>query len=268
MKRFLLLIVVCGAVAAALVHGCGARVEVAKDRVREKIDALLGKMDVQRKEIELGIANLKQGIDGLRRAKVKAQVSGDQIGRKAKPEEEKLVNMDAALKTLRVHLEVNQPVEIAGKSYSPTELKEMAERVMAARKTCAGQLEALHGSQDRLQKVVQTLDRKQQEAQSRLTDIEGQVVVIDSNRIALTAMQKSAEAMGENDGSLIKSLDHLQDKVSNLYTDVETELRCEDAKWSDDANKEINSVDAVVMGLQTSHDTVSEIDQILGNSKK
>jgi transcriptional regulator with PAS, ATPase and Fis domain len=159
-------------------------------------------------------------------------------------------------------------VEIAGTNYSPTELKAMAERVLQARKSCSGQLEALHGSQERLQKVVATLDRKQQESQTRLTDIEGQVVVIDSNRIALTSMQQSAEAMGEDNASLTKSLDHLQDKVSNLFVDVESELRCEDAKWSDDANKEISSVDAVVAGLQTSHDTVSEIDQILGNSKK
>ena len=265
MKRHWFVAVVCGVLATALLYGCGARVEVAKDRLREKIDSLLGSMDVKRKEIEISVTGLKEGISGLTRAKIKAQVCNDQIGRQARPQEEKLAGMDAALKTLRGHLESAKPVEIAGKTYSPAELKELTDRVLAARKACAGQVEAFHESQGRLQKVVATLDRKLQESQRRLTDIEGQVAVIDSNRIALTAMQRSAEVMGEADASLAKSLDNLQDKVNGLYADVETELRCEDEKWGDEAaTKEINSAEAVVARLQTPHDTVGEIDRLLG----
>jgi chromosome segregation ATPase len=263
MKRLGLGALVCGVVVAALVYGCSARLEVAKDRLRDRIDAMLGKMDVKRKEIELGLNGLKEGIDGLRRAKIRAQVSGDQIARQAQPQEDRLASMDSALKTLRGHLEAKTPVEIAGKSYNPQELKDMADRVLSARKVCAGQLEAFHDSQGRLQKVVATLERKQQEAQTRLADIEGQVTVIDSNRIALTAMQKSAEAMGENDGSLAKGLDHLQEKVHGLFADVETELRVEDDRWAADATKEISTVDAVVAGLQTPRDTIADIDKIL-----
>ena len=121
-------------------------------------------MDVKRKEIEIGIKGLKEGIDGLRRAKIKAQVSGEQIGRQAQPQEEKLASMDAALKTLRGHLEAAKPVEIAGKTYSPQEIQEMTDRVLQARKATAAQVEAFHESQARLQKVVSTLERKQQDA--------------------------------------------------------------------------------------------------------
>jgi hypothetical protein len=268
MKRFVFATVACGALAVALVYGCGARGQVAKDKVMARIDVLLGSMDVQRKEIELAVGGLKEGIDGLRRAKIKAQVCGDQLSRKTTPEEEKLGKMNEALRTLRAHLESTEPVELAGKTYSPAELKVLADRVLSARKTCTAQLDALHDAQARLHKVVQTLDRKQQDTQNRLTDIDGQVAVIDSNRIALTALQQSAAAMGENDGSLTKSLDKLEEKVASLHADVETELRCEDAKWSDDANKEINATDAVVAGLRNSRDTVAEIEQILGSSKK
>ena len=62
-------------------------------------------MDVKRKEIEFSVNGLKEGINGLRRAKIKAQVSDDQIERQAKPQEERLASMDAALKTLRGHLQ-------------------------------------------------------------------------------------------------------------------------------------------------------------------
>ena len=196
MNRRIFAGLVCGVLASALVLGCGARLEVAKDKVREKIDSLLGTMDVKRKEIELSVTGLREGISGLRKAKIKAQVGGDQIGRQAKPQEERLAAMDGALKTLKGHLETGKAVEIAGKTYSPEELKSLTEQVIQSRKACAAQVDAFHESQGRLQKVAATLERKQQEAQSRLTEIEGQLAVIDSNRIALTAMQTGGSGHG------------------------------------------------------------------------
>ena len=265
MTRIAVVVVVCGALLIGLAHGCGARLEVAKDKIGAKIDSMLGSMDVKRKEIELSVSGLKDGIDGLRRAKIKAQVSGDQIQRQAKPQEERLASMDSALKTLRGHLEVGKPVEIAGKTYSPAELNELADRVIQARKASAGQLDGLHEAQGRLQKVATTLERKQQEVQNRLTEIEGQVAIIDSNRIALMAMQRSAEVMGESDGSLAKSLDHLQDKVNNLFADVEVELRTEDERWgATAATKEIDTVEGMVAGLQKPQDRIAEIDRLVG----
>ena len=65
MTRIAVVVVVCGALLVGLVHGCGARVEVAKDKAMQRIDSLLGSMDVKRKEIELSVTGLKEGIDGL-----------------------------------------------------------------------------------------------------------------------------------------------------------------------------------------------------------
>jgi hypothetical protein len=266
MNRIVVAIVVCVALVMACAYGCGARLEVAKDKIRAKIDSILGSMDVKRKEIEISVASLKEGINGLRKAKIKAQVNDDQIHRQAKPQEERLASMDAALKKLREHLQTGKPVEIAGKTYSPAELKEMAERVMDARKASIIQLAGLHEAQGRLQKVASTLERRQHDSEGRLTAIEGQLAVIDSNRIALTAMQQSAAALGESDGTLVKSLDKLQDKVNGLHADVEVDLRCEDEKWAETeaATKEVDPVEATVARLQDSRDTVAEIDKILG----
>lgn len=77
-------------------------------------------------------------------------------------------------------------------------------------------------------------------------------------------MQQSAEAMG-GDANLAKSLDHLQDKVNDLFASVEVELRCEDAKWAETeaVAKEVDAVEAT-LALQDSHDTLAEIDKILG----
>ena len=125
-------VLVCVALVMACVYGCGARMEVAKDKIQAKIDSILGTMDVKRKEIEISVANLKEGIAGLRKAKIKAQVSDDQIHRQAKPQEEKLATMDAALKALRGHLASGKAAEIAGKTYTAQEVQDMADRVMEA----------------------------------------------------------------------------------------------------------------------------------------
>lgn len=268
MTRILVAVVVCVVLVVSVIHGCGARVEVAKDMVLKKIDSLLGSMDVARKQVEVGVTGLKEGIATLRKAKIKAQVCGDQIQRQAKPVEEKVASIDAALKTLHGHLEANKPVEIAGRKYTPDELKDLASRVLAARKVCAVQLAGFQESQSRIGKVVATLEAKQQEAEKRLGDIESEVALIDSSRIALTAMKKSAEAMGSVDEGLAKNLDQLQEKVANLHGDVEAELRAEDSHWATTATKEVDSIEAIVAKLQTSTSTVHEIDKVLTSSKR
>jgi FtsZ-binding cell division protein ZapB len=262
MKR-LFVIVVCGALASILAHGCEARMQVATERVKEQIDSLLGSMDVKRKAIEISVNGLKEGINSLRKAKIKVQVSNDQIQREARPLEEKMDNTDSALKTLRGHLEASEPVEIAGKTYNQEELKDLADRILRARKVCVGQLDGFHSAETRLDKVASTLERKQLDLQQHLADIEGQLVVIDSNRIALVAMQKSAEAMGD-DASLAQNLDHLQKKVNSLYADIEVGLRTEDARWAEDlATTEVDATQSLVAGIQNPRDTIAEIDQIL-----
>ena len=255
----------CSVFLAALALGCEARMEVAKERVLDKIDSLLGSMDVKRKYIEISLNGLKEGINNLRKAKIRSQVSNEQVESQARPLEEKLVSLDAALKILRGYLEANKPVEIAGKTYSQEELNNLTDRILQTRKTYVGQLAGFHEAEKRLDRVAATLERKQLDLQQRLTAIEGQLAVIDSNRIALVAMQKSAEAMG-NDGSLAQSLDTLQAKVNALYADVEVELRTEDAKWADEG-KEIDAVETNVAGFQTPQDRIGEIDTIL-NAKR
>ena len=263
MKR-LFVIVVCGALATALALGCEARMEVAKERVRNKIDSLLGSMDVKRKEIEISVNGLKEGINNLRKAKIRVQVSNEQIQREARPLEERLVNTDSALKTLRGHLEASEPVEIAGKTYNQEELKDLADRILRARKVYVGQLDGFHSAETRLNKVATTLERKQQDLQQHLTDIEGQLVVIDSNRIALEAMQQSAEAMGEMMPVWLRASTIYKRRLMPLYADIEVGLRTEDARWAEDlATKEIDATQSLVAEIQNPRDTIAEIDQIL-----
>jgi chromosome segregation ATPase len=258
MKSFVLMIAAC------LIVGCGARTEVAKDKVLAKIDSLLGSMDVKRKEIELSMKGLKDGVDGIRKAKIKAQVKHDQIQRQIDPVAGRIKSVDTTLKKLREHLASEQSVEIGGKTYSPKELTEMANKVIQARKDLAAQQEGLQKSQTSLKKVVSTLEKKQQDYQQSLTRLEAQIAEIDSKVVALKAMKDASAAMGDSEESLAENVANLEGKVNDLYAEVESELIGEDARWDAAATeKQINSVEAFIKATQDSTDTISEIDKIL-----
>ena len=54
--------------------GVNARLGVAADKALKKFDTMLGDMEIKKKEIDLQIKGLKQGIAGINKAKIKAQV--------------------------------------------------------------------------------------------------------------------------------------------------------------------------------------------------
>ena len=261
MKNAIVLLAICLAV------GCGARAEVAKEKLLAKIDSMLGEIEVKRKEIEISINVLKEGIDGLRKAKIKAKVKQDQIQRQANPIEQKIAQVDNTLKVIRDSLASEQTVEIGGKDYSPAELKTMADKVIQARKSLQSQLGGFQKSIASLQKVVDSLERKQNDYQHRLTRLEAQVAEIDSKAVALKAMQDASTAMGESEKTMAANIDNLEDKVADLWADVESELLAEDEKWNEvEAVEQIDSVDAFIAATQDPSDTLAEIDKILAGA--
>jgi chromosome segregation ATPase len=243
--------------AFSLTAGCEARTQVAKDKALARIDSLLGSMDVKRQEIEISVGALKDGLAGLRKAKITAQVKLDQMNRKARPVEDRLSTLDDTLKTLRDHLKSGMVVEIAGRTYSPDELKSMATQVIAERKGAAEQLNVLRDSQARLNKVVATLERRQRDYEQRLSAIENRIATIDASRTALTAMKEAGTALEGGDRGFAQSVERLEEKVSDLHAEVETELVFEDAKW-DEA-----TMDKFIVDLQKPTDTIDDINKVL-----
>jgi chromosome segregation ATPase len=215
-------------------------------------------MGVKRKEIEISVGALKDGLGGLRKARIMAQVQLDQLDQKTKPVEDRLATIDDTLKTLRDRLKSGTAVEIAGRTYSQDDLKLMAQQVIAERNGAADQLNGLRDSRTRLKKVASTLERKQQDYEQKLLSVENRVAVIDANRIALTAMKEAAEAMDGGEQGLARSVEKLEEKVSDLYAEVETELIFEDSKWNEAA-----VMDRFIVGLQKPTDTIEAIDKAL-----
>ena len=249
------IVTACLAFAVLLTAGCEARTQVAKEKALEKIDSLLGSIDVKGKEIELSVSALKDGLSGLQKAKIMAQVKLKQLDTKVRPVEERISTVDDTLKTLRDHLKSGMAVEIAGRSYRQDELKVMAQQVIAERKGAAEQLSGLRDSQARLKKVVATLERKQQDYEQKLSAIGNRVAVIDASRIALMAMKEAGKALEGGD----KGLERLEEKVNDLCAEVETELIVEDAKWD---------TDNFMVNLQKPTDTIEAINKVLAQGGK
>ena len=69
--RMILASVVLTLVATVSFLGCGdstkARLEVAKEAAIKKLDSLLGSMDVKRKEIDLQLKGLSEGVAGIKK---------------------------------------------------------------------------------------------------------------------------------------------------------------------------------------------------------
>ena len=141
----------------------------------------------------------------------------------------------------------------------------MAGRVLDARKDYVAQQDGLREAKQSLQKVVSTLERKQQDYEQRLFRLEGQIAEIDAKRIALTAMQDASVVMVENEENLARNVDQLEDQVLDLIADVQAELWVEDEKWNAASlETELISADAIVAATQDPSDMIAEIDRVLG----
>jgi chromosome segregation ATPase len=271
MKKFVLLVGV-SVIAAIGIYGCGdgtkARVEVAKEKALKQLDELLGSMDVKRKEIDLQVQGLKQAITGIGKAKIKAQVKLEELNRKGEPLQAKQGEIDATLKKYRDYLAKNEPVELAGQTLTPDQLKANAEKLIAARKQYTDEIASYDKSKVELQKVVTGFEAKQKELNAQLTALQSKIAQIDSQMVAVRSLQEAKAAMGDGDASLGENVAHLEDKVNDLLADIRVELATEGQMFDEAAaTKEIDSIDSIISAAQGPKDTLSEIDRILEGGK-
>ena len=255
------------------IPGCGdaakARVDVAKKKLVEQLDDALGKMDVQKAEIDNGIKSAKQAADGVRKAKIKAQVSLDQLDEKVRPHQDKIAKCDETLAKLRDSIKADIPADFGGKTYTVVELKDMAGKVINSRKECEDQVKGFETARQNMQNVVATISKQQQELEARITKLQAANSKLDAEMSAAKAMKQASSTMGDGSSTLTENLDELEKKLASLSADVRGELAGESEKWSPaGAEKAIGDVDAFIKSAQTPSDPVAEIDRILGPGKK
>jgi len=251
-----------------VVWGCGARMETAKNKVLKKIDEILGELDVKRTEIATSMKGLREGIDGLGKAKIRASVKLEQVGRDLDSAQNMVSRVDNALKVIRPNLNKKEPSEIAGTSYTPEKLTDLANKLLQERKTRSVTADGLQQAKAALAKTVSVLLERQEKYKADMARLEGQLVEIDAKMVAAKAMKEASASMGESDLSMENNVANLETKVKDLFVDVEVALRSENEKWDQAATvKQIDSVDATLTRLEGSPGAAAEIDKILGTAK-
>jgi peptidoglycan hydrolase CwlO-like protein len=269
-KRGVVVLAACVALAVAgyLVvtsAGCGPRAQVAKDKMMDQIDQLLGKTEVQRKEAQNGIDDMKKAIDKLLEGKVKAKVQSDQLADQLKTIDDKISDAKTTLATLQEYIKADKPREIAGKTYSPDDLNKLAKRVIEAEKNLETQRTGVQHAKEILDTAVTTLDARQREGQERLEALNSKLKEVDAEMVALKSLKDAAAVMGDTDTTLADKFADSEKKVNDLQVSVKTQLKMDEEKWNAaNASKEVDDASKIVADVKGPQDTLNEIDKILG----
>lgn len=231
MRRILFLCLV-------LLTGCDPRTEVARDQVLAQIDHLLGEVNVRRQEVGDALGRAQQGLDRLTHGRISVQVELSRIGDKCASAKEEVARADEALNRLQQLL--GKETVIAGDTYSPAQLKEMADRASANRKKAAAEADSLSATKDRLERIVAMLSHKEHEGRDRLDTLKSLMTEIDAKMVALTAIQQAGQAD-------TLDFDLLEKQVRDLEAEINAELAYHEEMWKQD------DLDSVLRNLGSTH---------------
>ena len=242
--------------------GCGARVEVAKDKGLALVDDLLGKVDVKRKEVEIACRNMDAGLDQLKEGKIEAKIKQAQFSDRQTELEAKIADADKALGRLRDYLRENKDVVLSGETFSPARLKEMAETAIDARKKLANELEGAKTAKDRLGAIVVSLEQREKEGREKMKGLKQLLEEIDAKAAALKSIKDASMLSG---GGATFDFEKVEKQVKDLSIAVDAGLAFQDEKAKEAATaREVKSLGGVIRQTSTADDAVSEIDKILG----
>ena len=146
------------------------------------------------------------------------------------------------------------------KKYSPAELKDMADKIIAARKKLSTEAEGLKSTQKRLDSIVTVMEQREQDGHERLSKIKQNLDEIDAKAVALKSMQEAANLSGSTE---TVDFNTVEKQVRDLSGKIDVELAFHDEK-AQETSAESKSLDSIVRETSTASDTVSEIDKILG----
>ena len=213
-----------------------------------------------RLEIVPAIRQAEAAVSRLKKGRIDVQVQLSQVSSHLASTQDRLTQADRALARHRVLLTQDRTIEIADTTYTPAQLRGMANRTISARKSLAAQAETLRGTHERLQGVVALLDRQEQDGRDRLDSLRRHLMEIDAKRLALKAVQEATRAV-EDAGTL--DFEALERQVRDLESKIEGELRFHEELLKQTA-ADSHSLESALGDTGASGELVAEIDKLLG----
>lgn len=272
MKAFVSLILMisllAGIYVATTTTGCGARAQVAGDKVMDKIDKWLGELDVKRKEIANSIDELEDAVDRTHKAKTSAEVRLEEIDKRAKPIQKRIDGIKVYLAEINPHLTATEEVVIQGKAMSPEQIKTTADTLLEAYETSNQEMGALEATKETYKRTFDLLSREHEVSSKQLASLKKKLDEIDIKKKALDEMKTAQTILGES-GSISDKFSDLEVEINDLFVEVETEMRVESGKVAQREAALENSNDAIdelLNKMESAEEKQARIDAILGNS--
>ena len=249
-------------------NGCGARAEVAKDKVLAQIDKVLGELNVKQKDIDLKRKELSNEMQVVREKKFNAAVRLELLTKKEETSKQELEKLKQGLARVQPKMEeakVNGKIELNGREVTADELNRMATDLINRVKSKESEISSQQTSSEALKRSADFLASQEKAAVDMLAKLDLKIAEIKDKKIAIDAV-KSATSMVGNDTSINDKINELTKQIDGMFVDVETAMRVEEQKLTDLQNQ-TSTVDDLLTETGSDLDaTMSEIDAILGKN--
>ena len=268
--------VVAGAIIACVLigggitayHYSGARGDVAKKKVLDKIDNWLGESDVRRAEIDRGIKGIEEGIVKLSNARIKAQVQAELLGKELAENKLKIEESKAALVKLKGDLSAfdsnpTYTVSYGTKSYGKKDdLEKMAAKVIDFHKSLVAQTASMAKRHETYETTASTLAGREEDAKKKLASMRNKLQELDAKIEMVKAQKAAAEALSETDTTFASGVASIEKKIKDLDLVTTTKEREQDEDWKKlTAGTKVEDVKDII---KDSKSTINEIDALLG----
>ncbi|MCE2792905.1 MAG: hypothetical protein ACK493_14455 [Planctomycetota bacterium] len=246
--------------------GCGARAEVAKDKVLAQLDKVLGELNVKEKQIDIKRRELTDEMQVVREKKFNAGVRLELLAKKQETSKQDLEKLKQGLARVQPKMEeakTNGKIELNGREVSADELNRMATDLINRVKSKESEVSSQQTSIDALKRSADFLASQEKAAADMLGKLDLKISEIKDKKLAIDAV-KSATSMVGNDTSINDKISSLSKEIDNMFVDVETAMRVEEAKLSELQNQTMSADELLTETGSDLDATMSEIDAILG----
>lgn len=246
--------------------GCGARVEVAKDKVLAQLDKVLGELNVKEKQIDIKRRELTNEMQVVREKKFNAGVRLELLSKKQETSKQDLEKLKQGLARVQPKLEeakANGKIELNGRDVTADELNRMASDLINRVKSKESEVGSLQTSIDALKRSADFLSNQEKAATDMLSKLDLKISEIKDKKLAIDAV-KSATSMVGNDTSINDKISSLNKEIEDMFVGVETAMRVEEAKLTELQNQTMSADDLLTETGSDLDATMSEIDAILG----
>ncbi len=275
MTKFIVAAVLLAALVIGLsMAGCGPRAGVAADKIMDKIDKVLGELDVKQKDIQIKYAELEKATEAVRDQRIETQVRLERIEIEKTGYEAAKAKIENNLKELMPRIEEAKQSEDKtyvndnDKAFTLEQLATLADSMMNEHSQIESQLTSrVKTLYDVLSRNMTLLTNQEKVATDNLKQLKLRLEEINQKKAAIDAIKEASEFAGPST-SINEKFDALNKDVEDLLTDMEVTYRKEEIEISDVMNQagatSIEMDDVLEGSADGADDTLDRMKAILG----